>query len=409
MEQAEALRERNEAMREQSEALRERDEALRERAEALRERDEALRARDEALVEVKDLTSRLKKTWAVSGTVPLLQSPFLERLQAAYKVAIEGFGGSGNSMWSTITSWRSNIHEALLGDDRSAMGELLANPMRTKLYWGVSAIYEGVPRRVEWFERHAVRTLGALVQLAVSIGGLRESNPEGGTTYLSGKAPDRPPVEDILAKIDAFIGHSIDFPNPFAGESGLATSRGVASFRAIDAIYQALQLKQMASALITPRFLEIGAGMGLTAYYAKRFGVRTYTIVDLPLALIGQAVFLGLVLGDDLIWFQGEKGDGEGKLRLLTPPQFHATAEPFQIVLNADSMPEMDPLHVEEYFARMQRDRAQFLSINHEANEHTVHDLAPAGSQVYRHPYPLRAGYVEEMFDFRPNSMGSSC
>lgn len=369
----------------------ERAEALRERNEALRERDEALRGRDEAPVEAKHLTSRPKETWAVSEAVALLPPPFLERLQAAYKVAVEGFSGSGNSMWSTITSWRSNVHEALLGDHRSTIGELLANPMRTNLYWGVSALYEGNPKTVEWNEHHAELTLWTLVQLAVSIGSLREPNPAGGTTYVSGKAPKRPPVEDILAKIDAFIGHSIDFPNPFVGEAGLATSRGIASFRAINAIYQALHLKQMAAALITPRFLEIGAGMGLTAYYAKRFGVRTYTIVDLPLALIGQAVFLGLVLGDDQIWFQGEKGDGEGKLRLLTPPQFHATAERFQIVLNADSMPEMDPLHVKEYFARMQRDRAQLLSINHEANEHTVHDLAPAGSQVYRHPYPLRA------------------
>jgi hypothetical protein len=55
----------------------------------------------------------------------------------------------------------------------------------------------------------------------------------------------------------------------------------------------------------------------------------------------------------------------------------------------------------------MQRDRAQFLSINHEANEHTVHDLAPVGSQVYRRPYPLRAGYVEEMFDFRSGSVSN--
>jgi hypothetical protein len=413
-ERDDALRERDEAaeargkaLGERDDALRERDEAVEARGKALGERDDALRERDETLAELKRLARLVEKKSAVSTVVPVLPPPFLERLQAAYKVAVEGFSGSGNSMWSTITQWRSDVHEALLGSDRSLLGELLANPTRTKLYWGVDDLYERPPWGVANREHLAAYARERLIELAISMGVLRRPNPEGGTTYARGMSPESPPNEAILAKIDAYIGQPIDFPNPFAGEVGLSTSRGIACHKAINAIYQAVRLTQMSTAgLIAPRFLEIGAGMGRTAYYARRFGVRTYTIVDLPLALIGQALFLGLVLGDDQIWFQGEKGDGEGKFRLLTPLQFHTNAEPFQIVLNVDSMPEMDPTHVKEYFARMQRDRAQFLSINHEANEHTVHDLAPARSQVHRRTYPLRAGYVEEMFDFR---LGSVC
>jgi hypothetical protein len=36
------------------------------------------------------------------------------------------------------------------------------------------------------------------------------------------------------------------------------------------------------------RCLEIGAGVGRTAYYAHWLGMQDYTIVDLPTALIGQ-------------------------------------------------------------------------------------------------------------------------
>jgi hypothetical protein len=348
-ERDDAVKARGEALEERDRALRERDEAVEARGKALGERDGALRERDEALAEVKHLASLVEKKSAVSTVVPVLMPPFLERLQAAYKVAVEGFSGSGNSMWSTITQWRGDVHDALLGTDRSLLGELLANPTRTKLYWGVDDLYErqlGVESR-EYLAAHARESL---IELAISMGVLRRPNPEGGTTYAHGKAPESPPNEAILAKIEAYISQPIDFPNPFAGEVGLSTSRGTACYRAVNAIYQALNLTRMgAAALSPPRFLEIGAGMGRTAYYARRFGARTYTVVDLPLALIGQAVFLGLVLGDDQIWFQGEKGDGEGKLRLLTPPQFHATGEPFQMVLNADSMPEMDPLHVKEF------------------------------------------------------------
>ena len=370
-------------------------------------RRRAIRARDEVLAEVKRHAARFVKISAVSTTVPLLPPPFLERLQAAYRVAVEGFGSSGNSMWSTITQWRNDVHEALLGADRSLVGELLTNPVRTKLYWGVDAILheQAAARGAEECENIAELVRAALNEFAALLGVARSTNPEGGTTYKRGKAPEPPPVEDVLTKIDAYIGHRIDFPNPFAGEVGLSTSRGIACIKAIEAIYQALHLKRLSRSMITPTFLEIGAGMGRTAYYAKRLGARTYTIVDLPLALIGQAVFLGLVLGDDQIWFHGETGDAEGKVRLLKPPQFQAMPEPFLTVLNADSMPEMDPVHVKQYFDRMQRDRARFLSINHEGNDHTVHELAPAGTQISRQPYPLRRGYMEEIFDFGLDSV----
>ncbi len=58
------------------------------------------------------------------------------------------------------------------------------------------------------------------------------------------------------------------------------------------------------------RVLEIGAGLGRTAYYAWRAGIRHYTIVDVPLTAVAQADFLGRTLGPEALTLAGEDAGG---------------------------------------------------------------------------------------------------
>ena len=127
--------------------------------------------------------------------------------------------------------------------------------------------------------------------------------------------------------------------------------------------------------------LEIGAGMGRTALYAREWGLGQYTIVDLPMSNVAQAVFLGAVVGEDAICLTGENRPG---IRIFTPKWLFATDDRFDIVLNTDSLSEM-PHETATRYAQIAMDRAgKLLSINHEANEVLV--------------YWLRSGYVEGMF-----------
>ena len=103
-----------------------------------------------------------------------------------------------------------------------------------------------------------------LVTLAEAIGAKRVWNAEAAESLR----PDVASIEDLLTAIENRIGIDLDFPNPFPDEFGLATSRGVASQRALHAIYQAWRLKTLAR-VYGGRVLEIGAGLGRTAYYAK--------------------------------------------------------------------------------------------------------------------------------------------
>jgi hypothetical protein len=197
--------------------------------------------------------------------------------------------------------------------------------------------------------------------------------------------------------IDEGVGHQVVFPNPFPGEIGLFSSRGIISERAIQAIYQAWRVYHLVKGNIDARIVEVGAGLGRTAFYAAQFGLHNYTIVDLPLTSVAQGYFLGRTLGPDAICLFKEEGSG---IAILPPLAFLNSDDRYDLVLNADSLTEFDPETASAYCEAF-RDRANiFLSINHEVNPFTVHKLyaAIARPAVSRTPYWMRAGYVEEIF-----------
>jgi hypothetical protein len=59
--------------------------------------------------------------------------------------------------------------------------------------------------------------------------------------------------------------------------------------------------------------------LGRTAFYAKQFRLRNYTIVDLPMTSVAQANFLGGALGADDVCLFGEDRHG---IRIIPPAAF---------------------------------------------------------------------------------------
>lgn len=343
---------------------------------------------------------------ATSTAEPTLSAPFVERLCVAYHAAIAAFVGHGDSMWASFDIMRVNIHDAFIACDIALLQQLLTQPLTTRLYCGVDELYDhGEPLSEANRLAYADMARTNIEAMAVALGATRALNPEGGELYIRGALPPMPAPDALLEAIERLFGVTIDFPNPFDGESGLATARGISTVRAAAAIYQALRLRMLCGEAPGQPVLEIGGGMGRTAYYANRFGMTDYAIVDLPLTLIGQAVFLALTLGEQAVRFAEEADTAAppgGRITLLTPAQFHRSETRWGVVLNADSMPEMDREHAAAYIARMQGDGALWLSINHEANRTAVQDLAPAAQRLWRGLYALRQGYLEELYDFRP-------
>jgi len=289
------------------------------------------------------------------------------------------------------------IHEAIMEGKAAA---ILDRPADTDLFYGFDNMFKDFTEQVR--NSPDSRTGLAnhfhdlLVTTAEAVGAQRVWNIHGGAMFPNKEKPASDDIEKILDAISEKIGIDVDFPNPFPDEFGLKTSRGIASDRSIQAIYQAWRIKQL-SHQYGSRVLEIGAGMGRIAYYAHKLGVRDYTIIDLPMTNVSQANFPGRVLSPKHIRLYGETPVA-GTIRIVPITEINNFGD-FDVIANTDSLTEMGhetALAYANYFV----ERAAVLwSVNHEANEDTVSNLEPLRHRlVGRFPYWLRSGYVEEIF-----------
>jgi SAM-dependent methyltransferase len=331
---------------------------------------------------------------AVGPKIAAEDAKLIERTRVAYKLAMSVQAARTSSFWEqSYYELKRDIHEALVDDDPVRARDMLRDPRRSDLLFG----FEILSRTILHWPGAGLPVYLDLALLAQATGARRLWNPE----YL-GSHPEHietyPDVEALLKTIDDAIGFRVTFPNPFPGEKGLPTSRGVASIRAVQALYQAWLI----ASLIPSRdgsVLEIGAGTGRTAFYATQLGIMNYTIVDIPMTNVAQANFLGRTLGENRIALYGEPADSS-RVRILPTTVFFGAQDRFDLVVNVDSLTEMARETALAYCSEMKTRARTILSINHEYNDFTVRELAseaglPKGS---RHPYWLRRGYVEERF-----------
>jgi hypothetical protein len=272
------------------------------------------------------------------------------RIKRAYRLAMQESRGPGESMWAEITRRNASVHDALLADD-DRLQEILRDPGRSDLFYGFHSLFAS---RTELLRSSGAEqrqaTSDALFQeilrLCQALGARRLHNPEAVQDHRSyGEADEQ--LGTALAALDSSFGTKVTFPNPYPDEFGILTSRGVASYRAIHAIYQAHRLRQLAD-VHGGRILEIGAGLGRTVGYGRNLGLRQCTIIDLPLANVAQASFLGAILGPESVSLLGEEPKSDS-IRIATPEWLSKCGEDFDIVLNVDSMTEMDRKFADEY------------------------------------------------------------
>lgn len=313
----------------------------------------------------------------------------LARLSRAYRHACHAFGTNKGQVWGAIFAKQAALHDALLRNDLDRLRALFSNPAATHLYFGVDNLFP---------EPTAVLVASADARSGMAGTVFRDLTILSKELGVDTAGAD---TEQILAAIERQLGIKVTFPNPFPNEFGLPTSRGVASYRAIHSIYQAARLKTLATAADT-HIVEIGGGMGRTCYFAQCLGLRRYTIVDLPMTLIGQALFLAAAIGAERLSLPGEQASG-ADITLISPDQFEAIGK-FDVALNVDSLPEMSYRQFREYMVMMRNQCSVLLSINHELSLVHVRDFERA---ISRKPLALRDGYFEEVYTFEPGTASS--
>lgn len=321
----------------------------------------------------------------------------IKRIISAYKRVSQT--DKGKSMWTSFfTKYHQPIHQALIDGNEKAVTEILRNPEISDLFYGfdmLSKSVHGVFRKKRVRKSHATACLDGLVRFAESIGAVSMDNP---AWKLKKRIYWK--TEDILAKLDKAC-MPFSMPNPFVNEHGVGSSRGVISYRVPQALYQAWRIKQLVGETQNPRVLEIGAGLGRTAFYANELGIKDYTIVDLPISTVAQAYFLGRALGKENICLDGEKfDDSQNRVKIVGSEAFLAENKTYDLILNVDSLTEMEFSTAQAYWEKIRESTNTFLSINHEANKFRVRDLFAKdvnSLDVYRGLYWMRPGYAEEL------------
>ena len=156
------------------------------------------------------------------------------------------------------------------------------------------------------------------------------------------------------------------------------------------------------------KILEIGGGLGRTAYYGYRFGLKNYTLVDLKVPLLSQSNYLSRLCGENNIVLGSNKKNkikNSKKIKLVSPKELFDSNEKFDLVFNSDSLTEIDFKNQKKYTNFIKNNSKNFYSINHERNKHTVFNLMNSLSSKNRFIYSkniywMRRGYLEEIFKF---------
>ncbi len=288
------------------------------------QRDKAIAERDYAIAELDTLRSEHqtleaadrsywwrhrsgKRTAGASGvTGPSTADDALlvARVIGAYRTASATALGDQSSVW--LSSTKYSIHDALMSREaETVVAQMLRDPGSNMLFYGFDNLSSGtMDASAIWDNTHHIRVYDDLLRLGEAVGTQRLEYPEG---------PEQRPVPDpevILRDLDTAFGFTIHFPNPYPNEVGLKTSRGVASYRAVQGLYQAYRVAELVRDRPDARVVEIGGGLGRTAFYAWQFGLHNYTLIDLPMTNVAQAYFLGRVLGPDAISLFGENRPG---------------------------------------------------------------------------------------------------
>lgn len=325
------------------------------------------------------------------------------RIISAYQIANKA--DLGDSMWKVFFSSHHNaIHQELMSGNVEAVARIFRDPGASDLFYGFDILnnsYQGVFNSERVSGAYASLCLDGLVRFAEAVDVSRIDNPE---TWSAQEGRMLEP-EKILAEISNKCW-PFSVPNPFPEEHGLKTSRGIISYRVPQALYQAWRIKQLVKGIDSPRILEIGAGLGRTAYYAYELGLKDYSIVDIPISEASQAYFLGRTIGENNIHLDGEPSkESAQKIQILSPQTFINERNTYDLILNADSLTEMNLSTAKAYWKKIKSSTNMFLSINHEANAFCVQDLIAEDLpdiEVNRSLYWMRRGYVEELIKVRP-------
>ncbi len=349
--------------------------------------------------DIKSFT--IKRGMTTHRSIDIDDSLLIERLKCFYLTCDANFEGNKNSVWADIfRKLHGDIHAAFINSDHDKITDILRTPGKYNLFYGFENLSRDLikNKRLEDILEPEM-AMDTLLSTCEAAGLIPMSNPESIKIH---KAVDS---EVAVQLLETEFDLRLRFPNPFEGEYGIQTSRGILSYRAAQAIYQAWKISTITKGISKPRILEIGGGLGRTAFFCRLFGIYDYSIVDIPISSLAQGNFLGRVLSENEIILNddtsGDKSE-DSKIKLIYPKAFFSSKKKYDLIVNFDSLTELDVEIAKEYLQKISEVGNLFYSINHEFNSFSINSIWKSISgikRLFRQPSWVRRGYVEELFD----------
>ncbi len=293
---------------------------------------------------------------------------------------------------------QGDIHAAFINGNNFIIADILRNPKKYNLFYGFENLNRDLisNKRLEDILEPEM-AMDTLISICEAVGIINIPNPE---SLKIGRSANPEMLIDLLEKE---FGFALNFPNPFEGEFGIKTKRGILSYRAMQAVYQAWRISSIVKEISNPVILEIGGGLGRTAYYCRQFGITDYTIVDIPMSSLSQGNFLGRILSEkDVILGRESLGKDENdKIKLIYPECFFSSNKKYDLIVNFDSLTELDINIAKGYLQKIGEVGNLFLSVNHEINPFSINTIwkeNPNLKKISRNLSWVRQGYIDELF-----------
>lgn len=339
-----------------------------------------------------------------------------ERLLRAYRLSVKernGDLGGHADIWSHIRDHQPTFFAALGSADPALLAAYLCNMNRHDATHGTVQGYREYLKIkfLPLYRRYIARLAkDKLVLLAEAVGAVACENPEQGVWGRNFRLP----IDQLAQAIAAKIGHDITPPAIDGGLLKITGSCAQFNERDVNALFTAWSLANILENVTASSICEIGAGTGRVAYWSWRFGIKSYSLIDLPHINVIQGFYLLKALPEANIRLYGEPEPATQQDREITifPAHYIDQYAPqqFDLVLNQDSFPEIHADIVREYLLRIREiSRHYFLSINHEScppgaggfthiSVQQLIDELGGYKKLFRMPYWLRKGYVMELY-----------
>ena len=316
-----------------------------------------------------------------------------------------------NGMWThdVFQERQRSLAEALYAKAPSLLASRLASMFQADFVIGMALGSLGLASHKRLSVRFSeLSVMNKLAALAEALGAARTENPEQGAIALAYETG----LADLVARTEAALGASLDFPDVGAAYGSMAAGRLITpdspdqmygAARVLGAIRAYVQRREGTSVKV----VEIGAGYGGMAYWLTQLASDVdYTIIDLPIVNVLQGYFLSKALGAQAVSLYGET---PAHLSILPTHALTTVDAPVDVLVNKDSMPEIPCAALYEYLEWAKSAcTGVFYSYNQEAGASFDGDPQSIVREsidevggfkcVRRDPSWLRRGYVEEVY-----------